>query len=1337
MQNIISKQILRIITIIVIALISLLLLLYIFVRTPIGENIIKDFISESLSETLQTNVSIKTLKTDIFSFVKLNDISIYADDTENSSKFEINSLEIHYSLLTILKNKINISSVVLDGLNAKILRDDKGNFLLPLPKQTGEPIKDPLQVSFKSINVINASIIYEDRAIPLDGNIQDLEVVIKHSIVDTSYNFSANLSYAGFDYKSQQYTIEQFLIIGSTQGQKIEVDTLSLKAEGVHLCGNANIVLKENPNIAGKIRISGNPEQLIAKLDTSIPPQFKPLQTDFVALITFDGSVSEPNLHARLTYPTLTIGELAFQNGNVEVSFARDSLNIQKIYAEIFEGSFSAQGWMMLDSTESYNIDLDFSNLDFAQLWEYYYNTNSPYKGSLTGTVSSSGAITSILSSQLSGKVQLHKMTFKEKSIDPINCTFSYNAGDTALRMVQDSSFVESKFILRDSKIDGSAAIHIKNIEYVAGLFNLLEARGKLYADADFTGELSNPEIHAKIKGVGLSYKQFPVDSLYAEIQYTDSSLYVKSSSFSGKMDSIPTLVATLTNEEILGRAQYNGSISGTLKDFSGNLSLHADSVKYKDFAVPSLVLECTAKNSDISVNTLNIDMEKVRCEAKGDFSLSERSGNLFVDFKDKEKNTKHHFGSIQSSFSVAENISLNANLKELSLEMLGAFSDSLVGIQGSVSGNVSFEGTIDKPTGSVSLNIDKPAYKDLCIDNISLQGELTPSEIILSNGTVQLFNNEIRIRGKLELDESKGGIAVSPHSTLRGEISLSEVKLADFTQEFLDAIQVQGTLTSTVQIGGTLAAPDVSGSLRVNSGFVRLDKHKSPVENLDALLIFSDSTLNINKCTGLYEGKTFSLTGSISESGWSSFSPNIALSINGMQAVCLKGTFQQDDIDLHLSLDEFDISFLETLTPAIMNAHGNVNASVDIRGTMQTPLFRGYVKAENIDVLPTDFPVPFSRCMLDISATDEQMVLKNFRCMFNEGFVNSSGYVKYGNGVIKDIAFHLEAENIALKKPKMYQFTLKSCSLNYKQQKTGYLIEGSVVLGKTKYLQDMHISKLLDSLGKPKIFQKPSQLMMQTKLNVRITESKDIWIDNNLARICLKADVGVIGTLAQPNLTGRIETTEGYIVYLDRKFEITRGIFDFTDPNVINPILDIQAETDIKNYEQPDAEPYHIIFAVTGQADKATVTLQSIPSLDEANILSLITIGTTREQIFSQTPDKYSTSLKDILLERAEQYSSQKISGFVAGQMAHIFDLDDVTIEGNLFNFGDSWGPQLVASKQLSKRMKVTYSTRIGYLNEQSIELDYKLTDHFYLQGQADQEGNAGVDVIYRVNFK
>jgi len=1331
------KLILRILAIFCISLLSLLVLLYIFIQTPPGRNTLKTILENTLSGTLQNEFSIGSLKTNIFSRLSVRDISFRSTTTE-SSDFGINSIKIHYNIFALISNKLSISDILIQGLDVDLIRDKEGKFLLPKLSSGKESPRNPVHIAIANIEISESTISYDDQAIPLETRMNGLTLNVYNDEAMNKYAFLMQFHSGEIVHDEQIYLIEEFTVEGAYEEEFLEVSNITFFSEGLTCSGNATAHFTESdPVFQAHLTMEGDPSQYLNIIGSQIPARLQPHIHSVDAEISINGSPSKPTIDAKIHIPTIQAEEILLNNTMLEITMLNDTLKLKDFSTELFDGSFSAQGWMMPDSTEFYNVDLDISNIDYAQLWEFLYKNKSPYKGSLNGNIKASGAMSSLITSEFSGKILLSKIIFEEKNIDPLDCIFSYKEGNAALRITQEASYVQSNFSLQNNAVDGSAEIRIDNIEYIAGLFNLLDARGKLYADADFSGDLTNPEIHAKVRGGSFSYMKFPVDSLYAEIQYADSSLLIKNSSFTGRIESLVPLTKAIMSEEILGRVQYRVSIFGTLEDFSGNFSLHADSVKYQEFSVHSLVLECTAKNSDISVNTLHIDTEKVRCDAKGSFSLSQRSGNVFVDFINREQKSKNHFGSIDGSFSLYDNISLNANMKELSLEMLGALSDSLAGIQGSISGDISFNGTMDKPAGTVSLTIDKPAYKDLFVDKIAIQGKLKPSEIILSNGTVQLFNNEIRIRGKMGLDQSKGGFAISPNSELQGEVAISEVQLSDFAGEFLDAIQVQGTLTSTVQISGTLAAPDISGSLRVNNGFLQLDKHKSPVENLDALLVFSGSTLNINKCIGLYEGKTFSLTGSISESGWSYFSPNIALSINGKQAVCLKGTFQQDDIDLHLFLDEFDISFIETLTPAIMNAQGNINASVDIRGTMQTPLFRGYVKADNIDVLPTDFPAPLSKCMLDISATDEQMVLKSFRCMFNDGFVNSSGYVDYSNGAIKDIAFHFEADNIALNKPEKYQFNIKSCTLDYTQQKNGYLIDGSVVLGKTKYLQDIHLSKVLDSLGKPKIFQKPSQLMMQTKLNVRITESKDIWIDNNLARICLKADVGVIGTLAQPNLTGRIETTEGYIVYLDRKFEITRGVMDFTNPNVINPILDIQAETDIKNYEQPDAEPYHIVFAVTGPADKATITLQSIPALDEANILSLITIGTTREQIFSQSPDKYDTSLKDILLERAEQYSSQKISGYIAGKMANIFDLDDVTIEGNLFNFGDSWGPQLVASKQLSKRMKVTYSTRIGYLNEQSIELDYKLTDHFYLQGQADQEGNAGADLIYRVNFK
>jgi len=1334
----IFKKIVRIILITLACLVCMLVLLFLIAGSSIGEGFIRDLIEKNLSGTLNMTVSVEELHTNVLSHLEIRNIRIDDPSLPEMSSLSIASIKVQYNIFGLLSNKLSISDILIQGLDVNLIRDKEGNFLLPEFASEKEPAKKPMQIAIGNIKITESSISYDDQAIPLEIKLQGFMLTIHNDEAINKYNFLMQFLTGEIVHDEQTYDIDKFLVEGSYEEEFLEVSNVSFSSKGISCSGKATAHFTESDTtFQAHLTIEGDPSQYLNIFGEQLPARLKPHIQSVVAEISLDGSPAQPNIVAKVHIPTIQAEEILLNNTMLEVSMQNDTLLIHDFSTELFKGSLKAKGFISLDSIGIYDIETSFAQINISSFWEFLYLTDSQYAGRINGAVSASGSLSALLQSKVQGSIKSDNFKFKDKKINDLKTSFSYCNDQGEFTLTQGTSSISAQVAIQDSILSGKATIDIQEIEYLAGLFNLLEAKGKLYADADFTGRLSNPEIHAKVKGIGLSYRQFPVDSLYAEIQYADSSLLIKSSSFTGKIESLAPLTTAFMSEEVLGQAQYRGSISGTLEDFSGNFSLHADSVKYQNFFVPSFVLECTAKNSDISVNTLHIDTEKVRCEAKGSFSLSERSGNISIDFKKNDKHIKDHLGSIESSFSIAEDISLKANLKGLSLEMLGAFSDSLAGIQGSVSGNVSFEGTTEKPTGSIFLTIDKPAYKDLFIDNISLQGNLTPSEIILSSGVVQLFKNEIRIRGKLELDESKGGLAVSPQSTLQGEITLSEVQLSDFAREFLDAIQVKGTLTSTVQVSGTLAAPSVNGSLRIKNGFLQLDKHKSPIENLDAVMIFSDSIMNINECTGLYEGKTFSLTGSISESDWSSFSPDIALSINGMQAVCLKGTFQQEDLDIHISLDDFDIAFIETLTPAIMNAQGSVNASVNIQGTMSTPRFRGWVKADNIDILPTDIHVPLSKCSLNIYVTDEQVTLQKFQCMFDQGSIRSSGYVEYSNGTIKDIAFHFEAENIALTESKKYQFNVKSCTLDYSQQKNGYLIEGSVVMGKTKYLEDVQISKMLDSMSKPKILRKSSQLMMQTKLNVRISDSKDIWIDNNLARIRLKADVGVIGTLAQPNLTGRIETTEGYIVYLDRKFEITRGIIDFTDPNVINPILDIQAETDIKNYEQPNAEPYHIIFAVTGPADKATITLQSIPALDEANILSLLTFGTTREQIFSQTPDKYNTSLKDILLERAEQYSSQKISGFVAGKISNIFDLDDVSIEGNLFNFGDSWGPQLVASKQLSKLMKVTYSTRVGYLNEQSIKLDYKLSDHFYLQGQADQEGNAGIDMIYRVNFK
>ena len=72
-----------------------------------------------------------------------------------------------------------------------------------------------------------------------------------------------------------------------------------------------------------------------------------------------------------------------------------------------------------------------------------------------------------------------------------------------------------------------------------------------------------------------------------------------------------------------------------------------------------------------------------------------------------------------------------------------------------------------------------------------------------------------------------------------------------------------------------------------------------------------------------------------------------------------------------------------------------------------------------------------------------------------------------------------------------------------------------------------------------------------------------------------------------------------------------------------------------------------------------------------------------------------------------------------------------------NLFNFGEAWGPRLVASEKISDRLEITYSTNVGELNQQGVSLDYSFTKKFAISGYTNQMGNSGIDLKFKMKFR
>jgi translocation and assembly module TamB len=221
-----------------------------------------------------------------------------------------------------------------------------------------------------------------------------------------------------------------------------------------------------------------------------------------------------------------------------------------------------------------------------------------------------------------------------------------------------------------------------------------------------------------------------------------------------------------------------------------------------------------------------------------------------------------------------------------------------------------------------------------------------------------------------------------------------------------------------------------------------------------------------------------------------------------------------------------------------------------------------------------------------------------------------------------------------------------------------------------------------------------------------------------------VRADFIVKGTVSQPILFGRLESKEGVFYFRNNEFKIIHASADFIDPNRLNPVFDIMAETSIKNYT--------VKLNLDGQVEHFNLNLSSTPPLEEMDILSLLTVGYV---------GKESKGLKGGV-------STGAATSVLAGTLQEVFDerlktvtgLDRIQVGSYLSKTTGSVEPQVTVSKRLlGDKVFVTYSNVLGSttVGEQIFKLEYFLDRNISLIGVSDEIGSVGGDIKFRFEFK
>jgi hypothetical protein len=260
-------------------------------------------------------------------------------------------------------------------------------------------------------------------------------------------------------------------------------------------------------------------------------------------------------------------------------------------------------------------------------------------------------------------------------------------------------------------------------------------------------------------------------------------------------------------------------------------------------------------------------------------------------------------------------------------------------------------------------------------------------------------------------------------------------------------------------------------------------------------------------------------------------------------------------------------------------------------------------------------------------------------------------------------------------------------------------------------------------------------------RFDVRLVAPSTFRIENDVARIVASADVNLRGTLDRPQVFGRADIERGEVRFEGRRYVVSRGSLDFTNPDRLMPFFDVEAATRIRVPEQT----YRVTLRIAGTTERLQPEFTSDPPLPSADILSLLLSDRT------PTGDVEVTSISapnqreaDLLQARATRALTGALSAEVGKVVQETFGVDTFQITPLLVDpyqrvSGLAVNPaaRVTIGKRLSDRIYLTYArTLSSTTRDEIILLEYDQSDTMGWVLSKNEDDTYALEVRKRVTF-
>jgi len=430
-------------------------------------------------------------------------------------------------------------------------------------------------------------------------------------------------------------------------------------------------------------------------------------------------------------------------------------------------------------------------------------------------------------------------------------------------------------------------------------------------------------------------------------------------------------------------------------------------------------------------------------------------------------------------------------------------------------------------------------------------------------------------------------------------------------------------------------------------------------------------------------------------------------------------------DQALNLRLDgAVSLQLLSGFMPQL-EATGRAQVNAAVGGTVATPRFNGKVHIEGASLRYGDFPAGLSNVVGDFNFDATRMVFDNVAAETGGGRLTIGGTLAYGEGPLTYVV-NARSDQVRIRYPVGMSW-LVGGTLRLSGNEQTATLSGRIVVDRLLMAEGFDLGAFMVSAKEPSTGPSTTSPFLQNlEFDVQAESSPDSRMEWTGARLQTDASLRLRGTWEHPILLGHIHLLSGDMNFRGNKYTVARGDINFANPFRLDPVLNVEATTTIRQYE--------VTLDFTGPASRLTLAYRSDPPLPSSDIIELLALGQTGEESAARTATGQNTGLG------ASALLSEAISSQLGGRIQRLFGVSHFSVGpsvATLNNTQQSSIASVTIEQQVTPGLVVTYITDVNTTQYQVIQIEYTINREFSVLALRDENGTFGLDVVRKTRFK